>query len=106
MEIREGPPGPQDILPQRESIIHPGVRTYGFQPSDLDMNQTRSNFQKDQLVAGDKVFNAKRLVDIMADVYDEISADRDITKIDFQDEMERRIVLYLNQCFAFIFGQK
>ena len=95
------PLAPMDHRRQRP-VVPSGISKYGFKLDDPMMENTRITFQKDPKVDGHRSYDAKRMVNIVMEVYDEICADTRATKNDLLDELERRVVLYLNQCFAFV----
>jgi len=75
-------------------------RKYGWPEEGYDMDMARRQFQNDLTVAGKSVYDSRELTKIIDDVYEEISDDGYSTQNDFFDELEKRIVMYLNQCFA------
>ena len=75
-------------------------RKYGWPEEGYDMDMARRQFQNDLTVAGKSVYDSRELTKIIDDVYDEINDDGYSTQNDFFDELEKRIVMYLNQCFA------
>jgi len=81
------------------------TRKYGWPDEGYDMEMARRKFQNDPTVCGRSGYDSRELTKIIDDVYGEIADDRKSTKSDFLDELEKRIVMYLNQCFALVKGE-
>ena len=66
------------------------------------MDEMRREFQRDNLCGGGTGFDPSRLGRIIEEVADEVSADTRSSRNDLVSELQRRVVLYLNQCFAMV----
>jgi len=85
---------------ERESTM-----TYGFRLTDPHLDDFRRTFETECSVAGGNGFVAKRLEKIILDVRDQLADDPHSKKRDLDDEITRQVILYLNQCFAFVISE-